>query len=598
MAYIDKLLVGVSSGYLFNERPRIDFYPDDCHCNKCGRKLKVHKTHRRTVYTLDIGGFVSKETILKCPCDDGVYIPEELQRLVPHKCTFGFDVMVYVGKALFAQCLGEQEIIKKLNEKNIPISDREISYLGKKFIMYLAIAHRESHKQLKVAMALRGGYILHLDGTCEGDSPFLFTGIDGIAEVVLDNIKLPSEKAERIIPFLKRIKKHYGNPLALVHDMGKGILRAVEEVFPDIRDFICHYHFLRDIGKDLYEAQYSELRNLLKRHRIRTLLRQRAKTLEKVINCDISMVGELKASIEKGKIEDCFLSKMPALTTYTLIHWALDTSSQLNGYGFPFDCTHLVFYQNLKAVYSSLNQITESLNNKTKDYKPFYTAKKLLEDVINDKKVSSLASEIQGKVMVFDKLREAMRIALPEGKKGLNDDGDGEDIRSIEDKVKGFKEWLESDKTLSIKDDYKSMRKQIDKYWDKLFADPIKASTPDGMLTIQPQRTNNILERLFRDIKRGYRKKSGTSSLSKVLRAILSDTPLIKNLDNEEYMKIILDDCQALEERFAKIDSALIIDKLKTLHCSEERISPVMRKIIKKDKLPAVMTKLLAGKTK
>lgn len=506
--------------------------------------------------------------------------------------------MVYVGKAMFVRHLGEQQIIEELHGRNIPISDREVSYLGKKFILYLAIAHRESHKQLKKAMTLRGGYILHLDGTCEDDSPHLFTGLDGITEIVLDNIKLPSEKAEKIIPFLKRIKKHYGSPLALVHDMGKGILTSVEEVFPKIKDFICHYHFLRDIGKDLFEVQYGEIRNLLKKHRIRTLLRQRAKTLEKVINCDISMVEELKTSIEKGKIESSCLSKMPALTTYTLIHWALDTSSQLDGYGFPFDRPHLIFYQNLKAVYSSLNQITENLNDKTKDYKPFYKAKKLLEKVINDENLNGLAPQIQEKVIVFDRLREAMRLALPGGKKGLNDDGKDEDIRSIEDKVKGFKVFLESHKILSVKEDYQSMLKQIDKYWDKLFADPIKISTPEGELTIQPQRTNNILERLFRDIKRGYRKKSGMSSLCKVLKAILSDTPLIKNLDNEDYMNIMLDGCKTLEERFAKIDSELVINELKTLHCNAEMISPVIQKIIKKDNLPAVITKLVAGMAK
>ena len=76
-------------------------------------------------------------------------------------------------------------------------------------------------------MKARGGYILHLDGTCEGDSPHLMSGLDGISELVLDNIKLPSEKAERIIPFLSGIKKIYGMPLALGHDMGKGILIAV-----------------------------------------------------------------------------------------------------------------------------------------------------------------------------------------------------------------------------------------------------------------------------------------------------------------------------------------------------------------------------------
>ena len=103
--------------------------------------------------------------------------------------------------------------------QNVFISQRQIGFLGRKFITYLAIAHQESRQQLKAAMALRGGYILHLDGTCEGDRQHLFTGIDGIAEIVLDNIKLPSEKAELIVQFLQKIKQQYGDPIPLVHDM-------------------------------------------------------------------------------------------------------------------------------------------------------------------------------------------------------------------------------------------------------------------------------------------------------------------------------------------------------------------------------------------
>jgi hypothetical protein len=34
-----------------------------------------------------------------------------------------------------------------------------------------------------------------------------------------------------------RIKRQYGDPLALVHDVGKGILLAVETVFNGIPDF-------------------------------------------------------------------------------------------------------------------------------------------------------------------------------------------------------------------------------------------------------------------------------------------------------------------------------------------------------------------------
>jgi hypothetical protein len=85
------------------------------------------------------------------------------------------------------------------------------------------------------------------------------TGIDGLSRLVLANVKVPSEQAERIIPFLEKIKSDYGAPIACVHDMGTGICKAVATVFAGTRDFICHFHFLRDAGKDLLEPAYRPL---------------------------------------------------------------------------------------------------------------------------------------------------------------------------------------------------------------------------------------------------------------------------------------------------------------------------------------------------
>jgi hypothetical protein len=134
-----------------------------------------------------------------------------------------------------------------------------------------------------------------------------------------------------------------------------------------------------------------------------------------------------------------------------------------------------------------------------------------------------------------------------------------------------------------------------DKYWDKLFADPITVDTPNGQITIQPQRTNNILERFFRDLKRRNRKKSGTISLNKTLKSILADTPLVKNLDNPDYMQIILDGSDTLEERFEKIDSYMVTERLKVEQKKYERISPEMKKIIQQPDLPDKLALLLAA---
>jgi hypothetical protein len=72
------------------------------------------------------------------------------------------------------------------------------------------------------------------------------------------------------------------------------------------------------------------------------------------------------------------------------------------------------------------------------------------------------------------------------------------------------------------------MAKQIDKYGEKLFADPIVVKTPNGTIIIYLQRTNNILEQFFRSIRRGERRKTGNDSMCRTLQTMLADTPLVK----------------------------------------------------------------------
>ena len=132
---------------------------------------------------------------------------------------------------------------------------------------------------------------------------------------------------------------------------------------------------------------------------------------------------------------------------------------------------------------------------------------------------------------------------------------------------------------------------QLDKYWEKLFTDPLPVVTPGGIMHIQPQRTNNILERFFRGEKRRGRKKSGTASLSKVLKTALADTPLIQNLKNSEYMEIILNGSSSLAERFSQIDTHLVKIELENAQNSKEKIMPEIRKLIRDS---ALTTKISA----
>jgi len=547
---------------------------------------------------MDIGAFKAREIVLQCPNDQAIFCSSQLRSLAPHKCTYGFDVIEYIGKELFVHCRNEKEIRKTLGSRNIFVSEREIGYLGKKFVVYLALAHAESREKLVQSMKKRGGYILHVDGTCEGDSPHLFCGMDGISELVLDNIKIPSEKKELLIPFFQRIRNDYGDPIALVHDMGIGILRAIEQVFPGIPDFICHFHFLRDLGKDLLLDDYQIIIQQLRKHKVRALLRQKARYLEKKIEQDLERIVDFEASLERSELNVSFLECVPALSTYMLIHWIFESPRLSRGYGFPFDRPHLEFYRRLKTVHGLLQSISGiHLRDKAKDNRPFIQVNQLLEKVLIDGDLNDAAAAMAKKAEVFDKLREVLRIATPEGKSGLNDNGDETDIKTIEEKVATFKEWLMGDE--SRNSTYLKMIEQMDKYWKKLFADPLIVNTQEGPVTIAPQRTNNILERFFRGEKRRGRKRSGTASLNKTLKTILADTPLVRNLEKEEYQKIILNGRTSLaEKRFSQIDDKIARDQLKQAEKNRERILPEVKKIIKQTDLPQKISALFFSHSK
>ena len=279
---------------------------------------------------MDIGAFIAKQTVLFCPHGHGSFKSRQLQNLVPKGGTFGFDVIVEVGMSLFVHCRSNQEIMAELAAQNVFMSEREVSYLGRKFIIYLALCHRQSLPVLKEYLSDRGGYILHLDGTCEGDSPNLFCGLDGLSALVLDTVKISSEGKDQLIPFFRGIKDHFGEPRALVHDMGKGILNAVAEVFPDTPDFICHFHFLRDIGKDLLLSDYTAFYKRLRKLKVRVVLRRRVKYLEQKIVMGSHDIDGIVESIQCGSMHSVDLDPVPVIVAYTLLNWIFQYPNQSN----------------------------------------------------------------------------------------------------------------------------------------------------------------------------------------------------------------------------------------------------------------------------
>ena len=580
---IERLCLRLAPRQLFSQQPRLHFSPTVTDCD-CGGDLRVLKTQHKILSTLAIGQFEALETQRHCPRCGEIYRSEELRALTPHRGQFGFDVIEYIGRALFVHCRSERSVQAELAARNIPISSSEIGFLGKRFIVYLALAQRACQDALRAHMTAKGGYILHLDATCEGDSPQLFSCLDEISQIVLGNRKMPTEDSEHIIPLLRELKAAYGTPLALVHDRGRAILKAVATVFPTVPDYICHFHFLRDLGKDLFDFEYRTIRRYTKNLKAKAMLRGAGKALREAIDNEPALSENLQTYLaRKTANNDKPQVLTPWVSAYLLVAWVLEADSGCEGFGFPFDRPHLMFYQRLREAYPAL----QKLSAKGVSVLPLSALRRVLTDAA----LQNLVRRIEQKINLFDRLREAMRIARPACGQGLNDDGDGE-IKTIESRVKAFR-YSETVKALSTTDvSYQKMVKQIDKYWDKLFADPIAVNTPAGTVMIQPQRTNNLMEQSFRFLKRDGRKKTGQKALSRTLAAMLADTPLVRNLDNPDYMRILLDGKGTLAARFADIDIQQVREEEHANNNRSRKYPKNMRRLFRVPNLPRKIMKV------
>jgi hypothetical protein len=561
----------------------VPFRPAQTDCPDCRAPLQVYKTQCRTVQTLPLGCYSAHETLLhceRCP-NDTLYGAESLSQLVPSGCTFGYDVLVFVGRALFLRQRRAEEIIAELQAHQVRLSPSEVGYLGKKFVVYLALAHRQSAPRLKQAMRAQGGYILHLDGTGEGGGPMLMSSLDSLSEIVLGNVKVPSEKTEQIVPFLEEIKRRFGVPVAAVHDMGHGILAAVRRVFPGVPDFVCHFHFLRDAGKDLLEADYDTIRQRLRQHGLTEKLLYYARRFKAAIDEQPGLVERFCQDVQGHCLPSQKLEVFPLLCAYALIQWALEGKADGEGYGFPFDRPHVQFAKRLRALGQGLEQIKDvHLRGQWADNKPLFKLSCELKSICADDGLQRMLTAIDLKIEVFDRLRGAMRIAEAGGAAGLNSGSRPMAIGPIQKAVEHFHQEMTSRADYPSTPHWQALIGQIDKYKDKLFADPITVKTPGGTRRLQPQRTNNLMERFFRDFRRAARRRSGHNSISRLLQSMIADTPLVRNLENPGYLKTLLNGQATLEERFAQIDAETVRKELRTVQGSLEKVPPKIRQLI------------------
>ena len=80
--------------------------------------------------------------------------------------------------------------------------------------------------------------------------------------------------------------------------------------------------------------------------------------------------------------------------------------------------------------------------------------------------------------------------------------------------------------------------------------------------------------------------------MEKTIKAMLADTPLVKNLEKKAYLPILLDSRSSLEQLFSDCDVQEVRDQLKRLKEESQTASAEIRKIIKNLDQPEMLITL------
>lgn len=575
---------------LFPQPPVLRFYPTLSLCPICGTELKVQKTLKRSPQTLHIGLFVAHETVLHCQgCSSaGPFRSEELAALVAPKCIFGYDVMTFAGLSLWRECRTVEATVAALREQHVEISASEVRDLAARFTIRLSIAHAESSQRLKQHLQMAGGYILHVDSTTAGGGPHLLTGLDELSGFVLLNARIATENAADVETFLQTLKARFGPPVAVCSDMGKAIGSALASVFDGVPHFICHFHFLRDIGKDLLGDTYGIIRQQLRLHGPKAALNRLLAEVREPLHTHAKALDALLDALRTQQPIPAAAQALPyEVILGALITKILDAEHRGDGCGFPFDRPHLDIFQQARTCYRDALLIKRHVSLQPPQAQLHQRLMTILQPMVHDEILSQAADKLDLDAVIFDRLRQAMRIAEPGAAQGLNDPGDALPIGTIEQRVNDFCAWARGLSGYQDRPAIAAMLAQIERYRKGLFAKPLLLVTANGIRTVQPQRTNNILECLFRRIKRAASKRTGERPAAAFLQHLLPDTTLVLNLDNPEYLHILLDGSSNLTERLARVDAEEVEQNLKELRKPQSGLNRRSRLRLRLQDIPA-----------
>jgi len=516
-------------------------------CDTCQAPLRRQRTSTRYPVGLLLGQPCVRSIDKQCPVCRQVYRAEDYPDVVPRHGNHGFDLVVEVGLASFLRHRQNGEIQQELEAGwGLRISCSTIREQAQSFLDYLSATHQAHGPELRERLQKDGGYVLHVDGTCEAGTDIIFNAVAGNRGWTLAGCKMATEDTAQIQDLLQRCVDSFGLPLALVRDLSPQIEAAHRQVMPGVPDLICQYHFLENVGTKLCEKHQSSLMACLRRLKIRPALGS--------LRHDLVRHAKQKGSFTPAQIEQLLTApeqnanldpaqKRSALA-YLLLCWLEDYGADLKGEYFPFDLPVLALYRRYRTMYGRLLQTIAAVDSPAQAFPTLQTIRRHLAPVAEDKELVEIAERLEKAASLFNELRDVLRL----GSRGRHPllrqrpvaDGPVQSQQRevyLEQWIQQLTQRLASETDADRATDLRIVLAYMQKYHDKLVGHVIAFNgSPQPFLV---QRTNNVAEHRFGTRKQGLRRKLGTKNLAKYVQAMRPEEFLADNLRDPDYLQII-----------------------------------------------------------
>jgi hypothetical protein len=241
-------------------------------CPTCGGPLWAAYKTQRSVTTLE-GTIRLRLQVRRCrdpECSRHAIPlrPEQEGRYALPEHEFGLDVIALVGTLRHAQHRSVPEIHAELIRRGVPLCTRTVTNLLDRSDELLALSLADTERLRRVTAAA-GRVILAIDGLQpDVGHEVLWVIRDGLSGEILLARSLLSSTRDDLATLLTEVKETLQVPIVgAVSDGQDSIRKAVKKALDGVPHQLCHFHYLREAAKPIFEADRHAKKELKKRVR-------------------------------------------------------------------------------------------------------------------------------------------------------------------------------------------------------------------------------------------------------------------------------------------------------------------------------------------